>query len=137
MKAIHKISACLLAMLLLFSTSAFAVNIHYCGEHFAGVSFFGTEMICGMENMQVSENSSCHLHTESCCHIQKITVQGQNKLQATKENLTPYQQIFVAAFFITYTDLFQNIEEQVIPFKNYTPPLLVKDIQVLDETYLI
>uniref|UniRef100_UPI00404A80EC HYC_CC_PP family protein n=1 Tax=Gelidibacter sp. TaxID=2018083 RepID=UPI00404A80EC len=41
------------------------------------------------------------------------------------------------AFFNTYINLFEGLEENVISFKTYRPPLLSTDIIILNETFLI
>lgn len=137
MNSLHNISAYLLAALLLVSTSSFAVNIHYCDKELAGFSFDDSAMICDMENMEVKEHKSCDLHKDNCCHTKQVVVNGQDELQPAKKSLASHQQIVVAAFVMTYHNLFFNLEKQITPFKNYIPPLLVKDIHVMDETFLI
>lgn len=137
MKAVYKISVCLLSMLLLFSTSSFTVSLHYCGKDFAGFSFNDTEMVCGMENMHSSTDDSCDLHKENCCHTKTVVVDGQNERQTVKKSLVPHQQIFITAFIYTYINLFQEQTNQFVPFKHYNSPLLVSDTQLLYETFII
>ena len=37
----------------------------------------------------------------------------------------------------SYINLFEGLEKNIVPFKNYSPPLIVTDIQVLDQVFLI
>ncbi|OSS39653.1 secreted protein [Christiangramia flava JLT2011] len=53
------------------------------------------------------------------------------------ESLTFDQQLFVATFTYSFVNLFEVGDKETIPFANYTPPLLVKDILLLDQTFLI
>jgi len=47
------------------------------------------------------------------------------------------QQVFVASFVYSYAHLFEGLAENVIPFRDYSPPPLIRDIQILDQTFLI
>src|SRR5699024_4872864 len=134
MNCFHKITAVFFAILLLFSTSSFAINVHYCGDEIAGVSFDRNLAESAME-MHDMDSCKLELHSDNCCHTTNIVVHGQNELQQNStQNLTPDQQVFVAVFFLTYYhNLFENLDQQVVPFKNYRPPLLVFDIQVRND----
>ena len=62
---------------------------------------------------------------------------GQNELKTDLSSLTFNQQLFVASFIDSYLNLFEGFDKDTNPFKEYSPPFIVKDIQVLDEVYLI
>ena len=47
------------------------------------------------------------------------------------------QQQFLTTFLYTYINLFEGLPKQVIPHKDYSPPNLVSDIQVLDQVFII
>lgn len=134
MKTFHKIIALTMAFLVLFSTSAFAVSMHYCGNTLVDYSFSKAES-CGMEKMDTKKTSSCSIEKKSCCSDKKI-IKDQDEVKSSPQLDIP-QQLFLASFFYTYINLFDGIEQQIIPFKYYSPPLLVSDIQLLDETFLI
>ncbi|WP_240462893.1 HYC_CC_PP family protein [Mesonia aquimarina] len=136
MKPFHKIIALTMAFLVLFSTSAFAVSMHYCGNTLVNYSFAAKAKTCGMEKMDEQKTpSTCNIAKKNCCSDKKI-VKNQDEIKASPELHVP-QQLFVASFFYTYINLFEGIDQQIIPFKYYSPPLLVSDIQLLDETFLI
>lgn len=136
MKSFHKIVALSMAFLVLFSTSAFAVSMHYCGNTLVDYSFASKAKSCRMEKMNTKKtSSSCNFEKKNCCSDKKI-VKNQDEIKSSPQ-LNISQQIFVASFFYSYHNLFEGIEKQIIPFKNYYPPLLVCDIQLLDETFLI
>ncbi len=46
-------------------------------------------------------------------------------------------QTFLVAFAQSYLDLFTPVEELPVPHEKYPPPILVKDVQVLDQVFLI
>jgi hypothetical protein len=64
-------------------------------------------------------------------------VDGQDDLKTSYTNLTFEQQAFVATFFYTYFNLFDGLDKNIVPFRDYTPPYLIRDVQKLHETYLI
>ncbi|MGZ0017730.1 HYC_CC_PP family protein [Yeosuana sp. AK3] len=133
----QKIMAFLMALVVLFSTMSFTIDRHYCGNTLVDTAVFNKAKGCGME-MQVSTiNSECSTVKKSCCTEEQITVQGQDELQLTFYNLTFEKQLIVASFTYAYLNLFEGLPQQVIPYKNYTPPLIVKDIPVLNDTFLI
>lgn len=133
-KLFQKSAALTMAFLVLFSTMSFTVNKHYCGKMLVGQSVFSkVEACCPMMNHSSDKNSV----EKKCCTDKKVVVEGQDDLKNSFQNLDFQQQFVVAALFYSYVDLFENLPEQVVPFKDYSPPLLVYDIQILDETFLI
>jgi len=137
MKSLQFIALSFMAWLMLFSSSTFAMNLHFCGDELAGVSFGDLEMICEMTTHHSPERDDCKFHKKNCCHTQKFIKNGANELQNGEKSLMPHQQVFAAAFVLSYVSLFQEQSQKDAPFKNYIPPLLVKDIHVLHETFLI
>ena len=87
--------------------------------------------------MQTSPIEDCTINKDNCCSDVIIQFEGQSELKIDFTNLNYEQQLFVTSFTYTYVNLFEGLDKNIVPFKNYTPPLLVWDIQVLDEVYLI
>lgn len=136
MKSFHKITAMLMALLVLFSTSVFAVSMHYCGKTLVDYSFAQEAKSCGMDKMQTKNTSStCIIQKKGCCTNKKIIKQQDDVKNNSQLQLD--QQVFVASLFYTYLQLFKEEKTPTIPHQNYTPPLLVYDLLVLDETFLI
>lgn len=126
-----------MALIVLYSTTSFAVNLHYCGKDLTNVSVLNSEKSCGMEMEKLPKSDDCSLQKTDCCADECFVVNGQKELKQSTDQLTFQQQVFTVRFFYTYLNLFEGLDRQVIPFKNYTPPLLVKNLLVLEETYLI
>ena len=119
-----------MAILVLFSTVSFTVEKHFCGDNLIDVAVFTEANKCG-ENMEQTSK-------KSCCKDEIEVVIGQDELQiASFESITFETQLFVATFAYTYINLFEGLPKQIIPFKDYSPPNLVFDIQVLDQVFLI
>ncbi len=72
-----------------------------------------------------------------CCSNVEIVIEGRDDLKISFDQLTFDQQLFVASFVYTYINLFERFDENIIPFKDYSPPPLIRDIQILDQTFLI
>ena len=133
----HKSISIALATLVLFTTMSFTVDMHYCGDMMVDFSLVHNAKTCGMEHDQ-SEND-CHniVQDDSCCTDKQIVVEGQDEIKASFDTLSFEQQTFVATFFYTYINLFDGLDTNIVPFREYKPPLLIRDIQKLHETYLI
>lgn len=85
-----------------------------------------------------SFTKACEISAVPCCSSDQLVVEGRDDLNKVSfESLTLDQQVFVATFTYAYLNLFEDNDEQTIPFANYTPLLLVKDILILDQTFLI
>ena len=90
-----------------------------------------------MEKQQPKKNCESEVSKKSCCSDNQIMVEGQDNLKTSSNQLTFQQQAFVATFVYTYINLFDGLDKNIIPFKDYTPPYLIRDVQKLHETYLI
>lgn len=72
-----------------------------------------------------------------CCKNEKIKVEGQDELKISFDSFDFHQQLFITTFTFAYFNLFESLPKQIIPFKDYSPPLLVADIQLQDQVFLI
>lgn len=121
----------LLALLVLFSTVSFTIEKHYCGDVLVDVSVFVEAEKCAMEALEI-------LQKKTCCKDEVNVVKGQDELKVSSfDDLNFEQQQFITAFANTYINGFESIPKQTIPHKNYSPPNLVADIQVLDQVFII
>jgi hypothetical protein len=134
-KGFQKSVSTVLALLVLVSTFSFTIDKHFCGSFLVDQAVFSKASTCGMD-------MHSHLGTDlmdqnKCCTNQHISVKGQDELKITFNSLDFNQQLFIVAFTFSFDKLFDGLPQQVIPYRNYTPPLIVKDIPVLNETFLI
>ncbi|WP_029037798.1 HYC_CC_PP family protein [Salinimicrobium xinjiangense] len=120
-----------MALLVLFSTVSFTVDKHFCGEILVDQAVFSEAKTCGMHG-DVPTSSE-----DECCDEEKILVEGQKELKVSFDDLDLEQQVFLAGFTYSYLELFIGEPQAETPFFHYKPPLLVYDIQLLDETFLI
>ncbi len=134
-KAIHKIASILMTCMILVSTMSFTIDMHYCGDTLVDTSIFKEADTCGMEIQKPSKQ--CSVSKKSCCSDKQIVIEGQDEVKPSFDTFTMDQQVFLASFVYAYINLFEGLKENVIPFRDYSPPLIVKDLQELDGVYLI
>ena len=133
----NKIAAIFMAGVVLLSTLSFTISTHYCGDILVDTALFSKAKSCGMEMQKTSPIKGCSLQKTNCCNNVIKHIEGQNELEFNSPQFNFKQQFFLVSFANTYLNLFEELEKNVIPFKDYPPPFLVKDIQLLDEVFLI
>lgn len=127
-----------MALIVLLSTMSFTVDMHYCGEHLVDFSVFTPAESCGMEAMMSTTTADgCSVMKMDCCTDVEIVMEGQDDLKISFDQITFEQQTFISTFIYSYINLFEEVDENNIPFKEYAPPPLIRDVQVLDQTFLI
>ena len=134
---ISKITAVLMTFVVLFSTMSFTFSEHYCGNTLMNAALFSKAEACEMDAKMTVASKDCIVVDEDCCKDVIKQIEGQNELKTDFSSLNFEQQVFLASFVYSYVNLFEGLETNIVPFKYYSPPLLVKDIQVLDEVFLI
>ena len=135
---LHKILALILAFIVLFSSFSFTVEKHICMGKVIDVSYFSRADSCGMidEDCGVNDSLETKIQKEKCCsNVQELIPGNQNEQQAL-QSFEIEQLQFIITYFYTYIHLFED-KNDIIPYKNYTPPLVDKDINVLYQTFLI
>jgi hypothetical protein len=128
---LHKSFSIALALLVLLSTVSFTIEKHFCGDVLVDISVFTTADKCSMEALEV-------LQKKSCCKNEIDVIQGQDELKfSTSDDLIFVDQQFLTTFAFSYLNIFENAPKNAIPHKDYSPPNLVTDIQVLDQVFII
>ncbi len=130
-KAFQQILSVVMAFLLLISTTSWKVEKHYCMGRLVAVSFFKDADKCGMDLMKGATES------KSCCSDEVIVVEGQDDLQFSFDDVSIEQQFFVVALATSYLNTLYILEKRHIHENDYSPPILVENIQVLDQVFLI
>ena len=126
----HKIFSIVLSLLVLVSTVSFTVDKHFCGNTLIDVAVFSKADTCGMEMTSTEK--------KTCCKDELEVIKGQDKLKLSKfEELPIHHQVFITAYIQSIVNLFESIDKEIIPHKDYSPPNLVADIQLLDQVFII
>ena len=132
-KLFYKISAVALSFIVLFSTMSFTIDKHFCGETLIDVAYFGKADDCGLK-MKVDQQK---MKKKKCCKneteiIESPTFDKEKITTVTPENIT-----FVIYHLYSYINTFQELSVEKEYYKDFSPPDLERDIQVLYETFLI
>lgn len=130
-----KISSIILTFLMFFSTVSFTVDKHFCCDELMDLAIFSSAENCGMESHDHGDENT--IVGKECCENHQTFIQGQDELVKVNNLLGLEQVAFIATFTFSYIDLFAESTERVTPFQYYTSPLLVQDIHLLNETFLI
>lgn len=137
-KVFHKITALFLSFIVMMASLSFTIDMHHCGSTLVDIAFFDDAHGCGMI-MEKSDDSSKSFEVSkmACCTDTFIAVAAQDELNTVTLNLDLEQQVFLTSFVYSYINLFEGLAENIIPFDGYPPPILIEDIHVLQETFLI
>ena len=136
---LHRLGAVCMALLLLFSTLSFSMGMHYCGGHLVDLRFFDKADSCGMMPVAETPSGDCTVMDagEDCCTDLQILVEGQDDFKVSFDQLTVGQQLFITSFAYAYISLFEATENRSPKDWGYAPPPLIRDVQVLYQTFLI
>lgn len=133
---VHKIGSLIMAFVVFVSTMSFTIDTHYCGATLIDTAIFTKAKSCGME-MPNSSSKNASITKKNCCNDYQIIIEGQDNLQQAQYTTTYKEQLIVASFAYSYLHVFGEFQKRNLSFKEYSPPLVVKDIQQLDQVYLI
>ena len=125
-----------MAFVVLFSTMSFTVNLHYCGDTLVETALFQKAKGCGME-MEKTSTEGCSISKKNCCDDKQLVIEGQNELKLQVDKITFEQQVFITSFVYTFINLFKGLGDNVSFYKEYKPPLVVRQLYKIVETYLI
>lgn len=127
----------MMALFLLVSTTSWKVEKHYCMGRLMDVSFFVDADDCGMD-LSIETGRKATVEKKSCCDDEVIVLEGQDDGATSHNGLGDMGQ---PHFFIPCVSwcfaLFEPHGLQQVPHQSYIPPKIVKDIQLLDDVFLI
>ena len=136
---LHKSGAVTMALLLLFSTLSFSMDMHYCGDHLVDFSLFDKAESCGMMVVAEEAPADCSVIKSGmdCCTDVQILVEGQEDFKVSFDQLSYEQQLFLSSFVYSFIGHIEGIENMSPRDWEYAPPPLIQDVQVLYQTFLI
>ncbi len=126
-----------MALIVLFSSMSFTVDMHFCGDSLVDLSLIEADN-CAMASMPgMSENDRMLMDEMGCCTDLEITLEGQDELKISFDDLSLEQQVFLSSYYQSYLQLFNTQSGVKASFDGYPPPIIIKDICILYETFLI
>lgn len=134
----YKILSTCLAIVVLFSSFSFTIDKHICMGEVTDVSYFTEVDFCEMhvDQCNIDKLTQSKQLKENCCIETQVLIPNNQSLQYTNDYFQLSQIQFALAFTFSYLNLFE-VREKITPFKDYSPPIVDKDIQVLYQTFLI
>lgn len=136
-KILTKISASFLALIVLFSSMSFTVEKHYCGETLVDVSYFGEAESCCAKAMKEMDHKEKKSQKKGCCSDEVEIIESSTFDKEKITSFTTQELQFLTFYVFSYINLFQEVDLEKEFYKDFSPPDIVQDIQVLHETFLI
>ena len=135
----RKVTSVIIAIVMLVTTSGFTISSHFCaGKRVkTAVSVIGNaDVSCGMEKEKKENNCDTKQIRSNCCkdEFHKIQIDQNYTHQITK---VQFSSQFTVAFATILYDLLFNPSGYIRLIHTHSPPLLVKDIPVLVQSFLI
>ena len=145
----YRIISLTLAFLMFTTSVGFAVDMHYCQGKLKSFSFTGKAKSCHdrvdaaqMTNCphhkkMMKQSKNCSIDKKDCCdnQVQRFQSDQDQVIQTfdlTNKQLHQFVIAYVAVFFNT------NLFETDTPsFISYKPPLVLRDIYVLIQSFLL
>jgi len=136
---VKKLISTLLTTLLLLSSSGVTYAQHFCGDYemMSKITLGEAHLSCGME----MKSSPCEEENQdekhNCCENEYTTIDVDDNFATASFDLqlNPVFVIaFVSVFVVQGSD---NYDENLDYYKDYSPPPLGEDLQVLYDTFLI
>jgi hypothetical protein len=124
----------LMALLVLLSTLSITIDKHYCADKLVDVALYSKAKGCCPAAVPAESMAS----EEGCCKNETDLLVGQDELSLHRSELTPEaQKVFIISLAYVFYGLHSFRVQKDIPFDEYSPPKLSKDLQLLHEVYLI
>ena len=117
---------------------SFTVQKHYCGETLVDVSYMGdAEGCCASKAVKKMDHEDKKQDKKDCCsnELELIESSTFDKEKLTSLSIDELQ--FVTFYIYSYINLYQEVDLEKEFYKDFSPPDIVQDIQVLHETFLI
>jgi len=129
------IISALLSLLVLLSTVSWTVEKHLCMGRVVDIAFFHHAHNCGMK--MATEASGEKLKKNHCCDNESFTIQGQDdlKLDLGEQGVQSIMLVQLLPCDYSFHD-FVSSENEATP-EIYPPPLLVQNLTLLNQVFLI
>ena len=133
----QKMISCLLALFVLLSTLSFTVEKHFCGDYLVDISYFADAESCSDKTLNDTCDDKKEIKKKSCCSDEIQHIQGQDELKTDFDKTSILKQQFIVAFIVSKYFLFDIPTQQLVVIKNYIPPKIALNIQVLFEVFIL
>lgn len=137
-RLLTKIVSITLAFVVVFTTSSFTVDMHFCCNRLVDIAILSKAKSCKYEKQESDKSTKeCSLGQKDCCSNSIYVKNADNNLEKSQFDFNKDKFAFVQTFFYDYINLFEGLEQKVVSFVDYHPPFIEKDILVLHMTFLL
>lgn len=138
MQSLNKIAAITLALMLLFASSSFTVNIHLCDDGNSAVAFMSSAAhFCDKQQPRPSDGAACLMHKKDCCSNKVIAKNFSDSFVKIAPDTKTKDKVWLTLYSFYEMLPIEEFQENEVPFYGYHPPLLSQDLQVLHQVFLI
>ncbi len=147
----NRILSLVLSMLIFISSTGFSIDLHYCQGKVKSFSFFGKAPSCHQQNKKKhckKKEKTCHSTfskqdqigkcQKDCCSNRTFKIESNDRpKQLQPVEIFPIQVQFLTSFVQVFLLKKRDLHKIIIPYLNYIPPLLNKNIPVLVQSFLL
>lgn len=148
----YRYFALIMAFLMLFSSTSFAIDMHYCGGELKSINLFRKAKTCHeLSGDSEKPMKDCPHHKKmmvdkkacpedkGCCSNKTVQLESDqdHKVQANDILISKQLKQFVIAYVAVFIETDYRLEREVANFAYYRPPLIQKDIPVLNQAFLL
>ena len=129
---------------MLFSSTSFAIDMHYCGGELKSINLFGKAKTCH----ELSSDSEKPMN--DCPHHKKMMVDKKTcpedkgccsnktvQLESDQDHKVQANDILISKQLKQFVETDYKLEREAANFAYYRPPLIQKDIPVLNQAFLL
>jgi len=135
MKAVRSISAVILAIIVLVSSTSFMVGMHICGGEVQNIALFGKADGCQKEKAL----PACHKHMKpACCQDELVYHEGTEFKGSTEHiHIVAPVPVDIEQHLVLISEVIPALPISCIQYYNYDPPLRSCDLTVDHQVFLI
>lgn len=130
----NKISALITALMVLFSTGSFAVDMHFCGDTLVDLGFYHEDAKCGM--LLPGQEGDCPMSFMDCCEDSQYAQSGSDEVFSNYSDFEVGNDQLAIQPIVAVVYQWQDYSKRMITAK-YVPPDIILDLQILHETFLL
>ena len=135
-KVFRKISAVLMVVILLLSTTSFSVYKHFCGDKLVTISTEKVDSCCESKKAPL-KSDTLNFSEKSCCKNETSTTDIQIFDTTNPVKINKSQVLFLASFYYNFIEKPTYLNTTNKYYKDFSPQKLVSNKQVLFQTFLI
>jgi hypothetical protein len=135
MKTIRSISAVILAIMVLVSSTSFMVGMHFCGGEVQNIALFGKADSCQKEKAL----PPCHKHMKPACCEDEVVYHEASDFKGSIEHIhiIAPTSIDIERSMILISEVIPASPIAQFKYYNYDPPLRSCDLTIEHQVFLI